>query len=356
MHASITIPLTILLTVILGSCDSTDGDATKSKGKRPTREHLVMAIPVERNEQVRSYERYGVVRARRIVHIHALEEGQIRELPWYEGDHVKEGELLVQLDDELVRADLMRVEAELDKAQQNLARLEKLEESKAISEEALITARTDVAVSASEKQQLETRVNYSRVLAPFSGVITERELEVGDFAAKNDHLLTIIDPGSLVVEISVSELLLPRIRLGDRAEIRIDALGDRRLQGEISRIHPTIDQATGQGTVEVMFRDAGDDTDLGAAPGQTARVLMTTTFPNQISIPYSSLQQDRDMLFVYLVDVDSKVEKRRIKAGIYGNDSVEVIEGLEDGDAVIYRGLLGLKEGLKVKVVSPEEG
>lgn len=345
MRSIVSITLFALLLALSG-CDSNNGNATAKKKPVP-KDHLVMVTTVKQLQQSRSYERYGVVRARRIVHLHALEEGQIRQIPWYEGDTVKQGDLLVQLDDELVRADLMSVEAELGKATQNLNRIQKLAKSKAVSEEEIISASTDVAVFEAAKRRLETRIQYSHIVAPFSGIISERKLEVGDFSAKDDHLLTLVDPTSLVVEITVSELLLPRISIGDKATIRIDALGNRQLEGSIQRIHPTIDELTGQGIVEVAFSGAND----GAMPGQTARVELTTSPTAQLTIPYSALQQEREATFVYLVNEESKVEKRSVKTGIFATESVEILQGLEDGDTVINRGLLGLKDGSTVKVV-----
>ena len=333
-------------TLFLSLLTACDQQQKAGDGKKRDKQQLVTTSTVTSETRQQTIERSGTLRVRRITHVHNLEEGQIREIPWYEGDSVQQGELLVRLDDELLITAQRRASAQLDEADKNLQRLERLIKTKAVSEDALIEARTELAVAKAEADELAVRLKRSRILADFDGIVTERLVEPGDFAAKNTHLLTIIDPESLVIEVSLSELLLPSVNKGDSIDVQIDALGDTRHPAKVLRIHPTIDPLTGQGTVEVGF----DQLPKGIKSGQRANLQLSITSAKILLIPYSALQQNRDRNWIYLLE-DGKAVEREVKTGEYWPGGIEVLEGVADGDQVITRGFLGLKNGSKVTVV-----
>ncbi|OOY45341.1 efflux RND transporter periplasmic adaptor subunit, partial [Solemya velum gill symbiont] len=240
--------------------------------------------------------------------------------------------------------------AQLDEAEKNLLRLERLIKTNAISEDALIAARTEVAVTKADIDELAVRLQRTRIHADFDGLITERLVEPGDFAEKNRHLLTVIDPLSLVIEVTLSQLLLPSVNKGDAVEVQIDALGQQWHPAKIIRIHPTIDPFTGQGTVEVGF----DELPSGIKSGQRATLRLAITSDEILLIPYSALQQNRERNWVYLIK-DGKSVEQDIVPGEYWPDGIAIIDGIEDGDEVITRGFLGLKNGAKVTIVEAQD-
>jgi RND family efflux transporter MFP subunit len=340
--------LTLLLLVgVLGACEKAEQDK-QDQGKK--KQQLVTTTQVTKGIQQQQIERSGNLRVRRIIHVHNLEEGQIKEIPWYEGDEVSQGEMLVRLDDELLLTAQRKAAAQLDEAEKNLQRLERLIKTNAISEETLIAARTGVAVSKADIDELSVRLQRTKIHADFDGLITERLVEPGDFAEKNRHLLTIIDPQSLVIEVSLSQLLLPSLQKGDAVEVQIDALGQQWHPAKIIRIHPTIDPLTGQGTVEVGF----DTLPAGIKTGQRATLRLAITSDEILLIPYSAQQQNRERNWVYLIKEGKAVEKD-IVPGEYWPDGIAVIDGVEDGDEIITRGFLGLKNGAEVTIVKAQD-
>jgi len=172
--------------------------------------------------------------------------------------------------------------------------------------------------------------------------------------AKHTHLLTLIDPESLVTEIHISELLLPHIAPGDSATVRIDALGDEQFSGRILRIHPELDQTTRQGLVEVIL----DPVPKGARAGQFARVTLETARVQRMLIPFTAVKHDRTGAFVYLLDKDNKAIRSPVRSGIRVADRIEILDGLKPEQKVISRGFLGLSDGKQVKVTErrPDTG
>jgi RND family efflux transporter MFP subunit len=293
------------------------------------------------------HDRPGSLRFRRLVRIHSQEEGRITELTVFESDLVEADAPLVQLEDDLLRAQIDKVRATKEQKKLDLERQESLRQKRAVSEDELAQARTALAVAKAEERLLETRLAFTRIRAPFSGIITERLVEPGDFVAKNTHLLTLADPASLVAEVYASELVLPHLRLGDPVGLRIDALGADRYEGSILRIHPALARTSRQAIVEVVMNPIPD----GARAGQFVRARLQAAAVDRLLLPFRAVRRDRDGEFLWLLNETGEVERRPVRTGLRITDRIEILEGLEPGARVVTRGFLGLAEGKAVKVV-----
>jgi RND family efflux transporter MFP subunit len=336
-----------ILTAALSAC-SPGGDPPSSTSRaRGAPDHLVASVVVERAATTSSHERPGSLRHRRLVRLFSQEEGRITLLEVFEGDMVREGEILVALEDDLLQAELDKARATLAQAELDVGRLEDLVSKRAASDAELSQARTAVAVARGDVRLLETRLAFTRIPAPFDGVVTERLVEPGDFVSKNTHLLTVADPESLVAEVYASELILPRMNVGDPAQLRIDALGAAAFPARILRIHPSLEQTSRQGIVELTLEDPPP----GVKAGQFVRVTLETAAVERLLIPFRALRRDRNGEFVWLITEEGQASRREVRSGLQIADRIEILEGLAPGDLVITRGFLGLSEGKTVKVV-----
>lgn len=342
--------LAFTLPLLIAACGQ-QTDAPAQAKKKPVKAHLVQTQVLARESISSSYTRTGSLRARRLARIYNQEEGRILELPWFEGDQVAEDGLLLRLDDALLRAELDKAKANTRQARLDLKRMQNLVERKAASKDELERARTALDVAAAEQRMLQTRLGYMRIRAPFDGLISERLVEPGDVISEHTHVLTLVDPSSLVIEVQVSELLLPQLAVDDPVTLRIDALGGKPLSGRILRIHPQLDRNTRQGVVEVLLEPVPG----GARAGQFARVTLNSAARERLLIAFSALQRDREGEFVYRLDEQSKVQRIPVRSGLRAADRVEIVEGLEAGDEIVIRGFLGLSPGKQVeRVASPQ--
>ncbi len=338
----------VTVALLLNACGPAQDNAETSRGAPRDSDHLVTAVTTERAPVSVRHERPGTLRLRRLVRIYSQEEGRVTELTVFEGDPVRQGQVLVRLEDDLLNAELDKARANRAQEVLDVEQLEGLVERRAASEAEVAQARTELAVAEAELRILQTRLAYTRIGAPFAGIITERLVEPGDFVTKNTHLLTLADPASLIAEVYVSELVLPYVAIGEPVEIRIDALAGQRFPGTILRIHPTLSETSRQAKVEVRFKQIPD----GARAGQFIRAELATTAVPRLLIPFRALRQDRDGQFVWIVDADAKAAKRMVESGLRVADDVEILSGLEVGEQVITRGFLGLAEGKTVEPVA----
>ncbi len=337
----------LVVLVTLGGC----GQPEEPAGKLDT-EHLVETAPVVSDNLSVVRTRAGTLNARREVRIHAQEEGRLTALPFYEGDAVKAGDVVVQLDDTLLRVQLERASATRKQAAEDVKRLKELRGSKLISENEYTRAVTALEVAEADERLLQTRLGYATIKAPFDGVVTARLSDPGNIIERHQHVLTIADPSLLVTELPVSELILPGLAIGDVAQVRIDALGDQVFEGRIVRIYPNLDPVTRRGTIEVEI----EPVPAGAAPGQLCRVELNTHAARRQVIPYAALRRDTASEYVFVLDAESRAQRVGVESGLRLADKVEILQGLEDGQQVVIRGFLGLSTGKAVKPVEHSTG
>lgn len=345
----------LLLLGLAAGCSPESSSHAKPPGpKTPT--HLVELAPVSQELLQFTADREGTLRALREVKIYNQEEGSVLEVRVREGDAVARDQVLARLDDRLLRAELDKAVATLRQAEVDLERLERLYSRQLVAEEAITRARTNLEVARASERVLRTRVSYMTIRAPLAGRVAARRVEPGDVAPKHTHLLTVVDPSVLVTDVQVSELVLPHLKQGDRAGVRIDALGQKVYPGEVLRIYPTIDPATRRGQIEVALKPVPP----GARPGQFCRVTLYAAGREHLVIPYAALRRDArgEHVFVYEPDANGapggKVKRVEVRSGLRLAERIEVREGLTPGQQVVAKGFIGLADGQAVQPVAPK--
>lgn len=323
-------------------CDRQEPQPPASKRERSA--HLVSVMQASVKPVATRHTRTGTVTVRHLARIYAQEEGKIADFPWLEGDRVTRGTLLVSLDDTLIRAELKKAQADARQAELDLKRIRNLIKKKAASDDELSRSLTAVSVNRAEVEILKTRLTYTKIIAPFDGLISERYVEPQDFVSKQTHLLTMINPDSLYIKANISELLLPQLDRDTPVEIQVDALGQEIFKGQIERVHPAIDPVTRQAVIEVGFTSLPEN----ILSGQFARLTLKTRDIQRFLLPFNAIQHDRNGEFVYLLE-QGKAVKTRIRSGIKIDDQIEILEGIKPGQQIITRGFLGLSDGKKVK-------
>ena len=321
--------------------------ATKKKQAPP---HLVEVITAESKPIGFETVRTGTLKARRSVNIFNQEEGRIDRISVRQGDRVSKGQTIVVLDHKLLSAELAKAVAIRQQAEGDLKRIRKLIKRNVATRQRRDNAETALSIARVEESLIRTRLGYANIRAPFNGVVTERLTEPGDIAPRNSHLLTIIDPASLMTIVSVSELVIPRLKVGDPAEVKIDALGGKGWAARIGRIYPTIDPRTRQGTLEVELAPVPE----GAVAGQLCRVQLHAPAANKLVIPFAAVRRDSKGEYVFAV-VDNKARVKRLRSGLRLGSQVEILEGLSPGDAIVVRGFLDLRAGKAVSIVGQHQ-
>ncbi len=334
----------LLAALFMTACTDTSDSNAKTKKRKPSA-HLVAIDKSKSMNLSTPSTRAGTLLALRQVRVFNQEEGKITALPFHPGDKFTKGKLLVSLDGSLLRAQQDKALATRKQAEQDLRRTTSLVKKRLAAEDERARFETELRVAKAEEQLLRTRLAYTTIKAPFDGTVTERLLEPGDIAPRHTHILTIIDPESMITRVHVSELLLARLKTGDPADITIDALGKQVFRGKISRIYPAINPKTRLGTIEVTF----DKIPAQAQAGSLCRVRLMPPAQSYLMIPFTALRRDEQGEFVFTINDKQQASKQYVSTGLRHQNLIAVNSGLEADTVIITKGFLGLKEGKKVR-------
>jgi RND family efflux transporter MFP subunit len=295
----------------------------------------------------------GVLSPVRTVGVNAQLGGALLSVRVEEGDVVREGQVLAEIDSRELRAQVRSAEASLQLAKSTAERSDRLLKDRVISPAEHERDQAALASAQATLDALKTRLGYAAVRAPATGVITDKRAEAGDVIQTQSRLFTIADVSTLVVRVQVSELDIAGLSVGQSADVTVDAFGSTAFQGTIRRIFPAADSSTRMVPVEVAL--AGPAV-RRLRPGYLARVTVRLgERPGVLLTPLSSVVGARDARAVYVIR-GGKAERRLVRVGQASGDVVEILEGIAEGDSVVVAGVEQLRDGAEVRVVAPLGG
>lgn len=289
----------------------------------------------------------GALRSNESVMMRPEVAGRIAAIGFRDGQPVKRGQLLVQLDAALNEAEVAQARAELDLAKSNLKRTADLASKNFVSGSAQETAASNVEVLAARLKLAEARLAKMGIQAPFDGVVGIRNVSVGDYVKDGADLINIEDIGVLKVDFRLPERYLPQMRPGQAVEVSADAFPGRSYRGAVEAINPRVD-ANGR-SLELRARLSNSDGRL--RPGMFARVrIIVGERTNALLVPEEAIVPLGDDFFVFTV-VDGKANRIRVKLGVRRDSQVELLEGVKPGDKVITAGMRVQRDGQPVRIV-----
>ncbi len=300
------------------------------------------------------------------VTLSAQRTGRAVKLPVKEGDIVKAGELIAQLDltEESVQTEsvLAQSKATYDEAGKNLERSQDLFNKGMISQQDLDAVRRSYEVAKSQHRaataDIGVKGDYSIIRAPFDGVISKKYTEVGEILMPGKQIVTIVDPERIYVLSTIDEVDVGRLKLGQPVTITVDAFPGEIFAGSIKRISPIVSG----GKLETRTADVWiyfNEKQPKIKPGMSADVeILVSTLSSVLSVPSQAVIEREGKKQVYSVEgKDIKPGTRvvaRLKPVEIGETNwsfTQVKKGLAAGDFVITTPEMeGLKDGVKVKV------
>lgn len=342
IHARRALHLTALLMAFAAAgCHRGGPPAASTPPAQPTatvRTEIIGAQPHTATEDV-----VGTVRARLRASLEAKVSGRIESLPVALGQAVKTGDLLVQLDAREIQARLDQALAVRQQAERELQRFSALLKQEAVTQAEFDAVEARARVAAAGVTEAETMLSYARVLAPFAGVVTRKNVDVGDLAAPGRSLVELEDPTALRLEADVPEALAGRVKLGARLSVSVPASG-RELEGVVAELAPVADPASRTFRVKL---------DLPPTPelrsGQFARVAIALDQTEALRVPASAVVQRGQMELVF-VATNGIAQMRLVKTGRRGDGFVELLSGVTRGETVVTEGVGQLLDQQPIQV------
>jgi membrane fusion protein (multidrug efflux system) len=308
----------------------------------------VEVAEVERREISSYYVTTATLEPERKVDILAKIAEEVEQLKVEEGDVVKQGQLLCRLDDDEQRVALEEAKINQAQSKSEFERIESMFEQNLISEKEYLDAKYQDELAVNKFEAAEVRYEYTRIRAPFDGVITERLVDEGEHVNIGTRLFVMADTDPLQLTMYLPEGEIKSIRTGQVLHIIPDANPDMRFTGKVIRLAPEVDQRTG--TIKVTAQTRG-----GGIPGSFVRVrIVTDTRPSTLTIPRRGVVADAGERFVFIAEADT-VRRLEVFVGYEDEDYAEILEGLELGDSVVVAGAGGVRTGTKIKIIARPE-
>ena len=328
-----------LITVLASGC----GHSPSSAEPRALPAAAVRLQTVESRQRAATEEVVGTVRARLRSVIEAKVSGKIDKMLVVPGQQVKAGELLAVLDAREIQARADQARAVRQQAEADLKRLGALYEQKILSQAEYDSAQSKFRVADASALEADTLMGYTKVTAPFAGVITRKHADVGDLASPGKPLLEMEDARTLRLEADVPEAVLDRIKLGDKLPVRIAAL-ESELEGVVSEISPAADPNSRTFLVKLDLPSTP-----GLRAGQFGRVAMPVGETSALRVPASAVVQRGQMELVFVAN-NGKAQLRLVKTGKHVGNEVEMVSGLSAGEAVVVEGAGQLLDGQALSI------
>ena len=308
----------------------------------------------------------STVKSEKEVTISAQRTGRIERLPLMEGDFVKKGQLIAQLDltEEEVQSEsvLEQGRATFEEAEKNLKRMQDLFDKGMVAQQDLDGARKAYEVAKSQyeaaRDDVKVKKDYSEIRAPFAGVISKKFTEVGDMILPGKQIVTIVDPDRIYVLATIDEVDVGRLKLGQRVTITVDAFPGETFGGAVRRISPIVSG----GKLETRTADVWiyfDRKETKIKPGMSADVeILITTLKNVLFVPSQSVIEREGKKQVYIAQggalkagSTATAKLQPVEIGENNWSFTQITKGLKEGEYVITTPeATGLKNGIKVKI------
>jgi RND family efflux transporter MFP subunit len=273
--------------------------------------------------------------------------GQVIDIMVKEGQRVKKGQVLVQLDDRDYRSRLARIEANYTLAKLEHDRITELAKQKITAANKLDETEARLKGLIAQRDEAKLALSRTRIMAPINGRLNEIKTKVGDLLVMGQEVVQILQFEQVKVTVGVPESDVVAVFDLNEAEVVIEALGEQRVKGKkifLARQPRTLARLY---DLELMVSNP----DGRILPGMFARVeLVKQVFHKALSVPLYAVITHGDDRFVY-VEKDGRAEKKAVQLGVLDGWQVQIKAGLEPGERVIVVGHRFLDDGQPVKII-----
>jgi membrane fusion protein (multidrug efflux system) len=359
---------------VLSACN-TDGKAAQTK------QSTVDAVPVEVAAAARApisanYSGTASLVADHEAQVVAKTNGVIKKLYVEEGDTVKAGQLLAEIDDLDARSKLASAEAQMHKSEATFAHAEAAIPKQLIPQFEYEQDKYDLQDKRAAMESARLQLEYTRVLAPVDGIIAERSVKVGNMLQANQNVFRIVGMDPLQAVLNVPERQLGILKAGQAVQLEADALPGKQFTGTILRIAPVVDSNSGTFRVTTQFHDK---TGM-LKPGMFSRIdIVYDHRDDALTIPRSALIEEDGETAVFVVEKDTPkpatapkdgaakadakttaasapdtlvAHRKLVKVGYSDSDHIEIRSGIDEGTRVITVGRNAVRDGTAVQVIN----
>jgi membrane fusion protein (multidrug efflux system) len=337
----------ILSTVVITNCsDQNSGEGQFSMPPMP-----VEVAEVKMQVVSEKFEAVGTIEAIEEITVVSEINAAVVDLPFTEGSQINKGELIAQLDDSQIAAEVLSAEALYAQSLATYNRVKKVVEQNAGTPQDLDDALASLKVAEANLKLAQARLDKTRIAAPFSGMIGSRRVSVGSFLRTGEAITELANLNEIRINFSAPERFLAELKRGSEVVVFSPVYPGHEVKGKIIAIEPIIDSDTRTARIVAKVQNPGQK----FRPGMSANVsVILSQRPEALTIPTEAVFANGNQSFVYIVNPDSTVAPAPVTLGLQLSDIVEISAGLQQGMKIITAGHQKLFPGAKVLPVNTQ--
>lgn len=341
------IPIVILILVIGGIAFTLYGNkkemAVEAEEAMKTSQFIPVTTEVIEKSNVNvNFTSNGTFEANQELNLQSEASGKVVKIFKRKGDFVKAGQLIAQLDDELLQSELAIAQVSYDQTKRDLERYRNLSGSDAITRRQLEDIENSSKNAEAQLNMIKKRLSNTKIAAPISGYINDDHIEIGSLVAPGMQIVDIVNTQPLKLTVSVSESEIAQIAVGDEVTVKAGVFPDREFKGKVSFTASKGD-ASLRYAVEISLDGETED----IKPGMYGYVTFNYDKQEAILINRRALISGLKEPQVFVLE-DGKARVKPIKIASMGQDQFVLLDGLQEGEKLITTGLINLKDGTAV--------
>ena len=346
-----------LIILFIATALLSTGCSKKQETKKAVAEEILVVEvqPVMRKSLSEPIIASGVLSSKSEMKLAFKTGGMIRRIYVQEGQSVRAGQLLAELDLSEIDAQVRQAKLGLEKSERDLARVKKLYADEATTLTNVQDATTGFDVASQGVQVAEFNQKLSRIYAPVSGRILRKISEQGELITPFSPAFILgTGESAYIVNVGLADRDVVKVKIGDLANVQLDAYPSEVFQAKITQIAQTVNPATGTFEAELQLEPNGKK----LISGFVAKAEISTGKGElMLVIPIESLvEADKNTAFVYVLSLDNQIVRKILIniGGIFGNN-VAVISGITEGTKIVTKGAVFLSDKSRVKIIKNEE-
>ena len=308
----------------------------------------VVATPARTEHLSLEVEALGTARASESIDVTSKVANLVTAIRFTEGQQVRKGDILVELDGAQARADLAVADAALKESASQLQRSRELYATKVLSDQQIEQIESTYSANVARVAAARSRLNDTVIRAPFNGRVGLRRASVGGLVAPGTVITTLDDTSTIKLDFTVPERVVAAMKPGLTLEAKSVAYPGKVFEGKVASVDSRVDP----NTRSVVVRALVPNGDGLLKPGMFLNVHLSRGTADVLVVPEESLVPEQGDVFVYVVQ-DGKASKRKIQTGQRSVGTVQVTDGLQAGEIVVTEGTQKLRDGASVSVTEP---
>lgn len=340
----------IIFLSAIGFISCGDSEGSENKNASPKEKESSVYVQVEKMN-ASPYTDYisviGKAEADKKANLGSEEGGKIKSFPKSRGSFVSAGEVIVIMDNDVLKAQMEAAKAQYDRTESNFQKQEKIYNQNVTSELEFLNAKYERDAAKANYELMKSRYDKTFIKAPFSGTIEDKFFEHGEIASPGQPIVSVFSIDRIKVTAGVPENYVNAVNRGDKAEIEFSDIENGTYNGTVSFVGNTISENNRTFPVEVLIANAGKK----IKPELSAVIrIQNKVYGNAIIVPEDVVQKT-DLGYVVFVEESGIAKMRNVEVISRFNNKAAIKEGLKEGDNVITVGYQNLIDGERVKVV-----